>query len=252
MDRRVAGSITRKSMLRRTGVEYGDFTMNHVLGCSHGCKFPCYAYLMKKRFGEVTGYEDWCKPRIVSNTLELLDKEIPKLKNKIRSVQLCFSTDPFMYRYPEVADLSVAAIRKLNEAGIKCTVLTKGLLPFVLNEFSPENEYGITLVSLDESFREKYEPESAPYGMRIASLAGLKKTWVSIEPYPTPNIIEQNLEELLWRVSSVDKIVFGRWNYNSEVSKYPDADGFYRECARKVREFCADFGIECIIKKGTE
>ena len=37
------------------------------------------------------------------------------------------------------------AIRKLNEAGIKCTTLTKGLLPIELAELSPENEYGITL-----------------------------------------------------------------------------------------------------------
>ena len=24
-------------MLYETGVEYGDYTMNHVLGCAHGC-----------------------------------------------------------------------------------------------------------------------------------------------------------------------------------------------------------------------
>ena len=68
--------ITRKTMLYKTGVEYGDYTMNHVLGCSHGCKYPCYAFLMKKRFGQVNSYDDWIKPKIVSNTLELLEKEI--------------------------------------------------------------------------------------------------------------------------------------------------------------------------------
>ncbi len=57
----------------------------------------------------------------MSNTLDLLDKEIPKLKSKIQSVQLCFTTDPFMYGYPEIAEMSMAAIRKLNGAGIKCT-----------------------------------------------------------------------------------------------------------------------------------
>ena len=39
--------ITRKSMLYKTGVEYGDYTINHVLGCSHGCKYPCYAFQIK-------------------------------------------------------------------------------------------------------------------------------------------------------------------------------------------------------------
>lgn len=110
--------ITRKTMLYKTGVEYGDYTMNHVLGCSHGCKYPCYAFLIKKRFGQVHSYEEWCEPKIVSNTLELLDKEIPRLKKKIKSVQLCFATDPFMYGFGEVVDLSMAAIKKLNDADI--------------------------------------------------------------------------------------------------------------------------------------
>ena len=49
----VKGFITRKTMLYETGVEYGDYTMNHVLGCAHGCKYPCYAFQQKKRFGNV-------------------------------------------------------------------------------------------------------------------------------------------------------------------------------------------------------
>lgn len=143
-------TIMRKSMLYKTGVEYGDYTMNHVLGCSHGCLYPCYAFLMAKRFGKAANYEEWCKPKLVSNTLEILDREIPRLKSKIESVQLCFTTDPFMYGYDEIGEMSMAAIKKLNAAGIRCTVLTKGLLPIELAEQSPDNEYGITLISLDE------------------------------------------------------------------------------------------------------
>lgn len=44
---KVFGYIQRKTMLYKTGVEYGDYTMNFVQGCSHGCKYPCYAYLLK-------------------------------------------------------------------------------------------------------------------------------------------------------------------------------------------------------------
>ena len=110
-----------RSMLYKTGVEYGDYTMNHVLGCAHGCKFPCYAYMMKKRFGEIASYEDWLEPSLVSNTLELLDTEIPRLRDKIHSVERCFTTDPFMCGYPEISEMSIAAIQKLNAAGIKCT-----------------------------------------------------------------------------------------------------------------------------------
>jgi DNA repair photolyase len=161
MGKAVKGYIARKSMLYKTGVEYGDYTMNHILGCAHGCKYPCYAFLQKKRFGKISTYEDWIEPYLVGNTLELLDSEIPRLKDKIQSVQLCFTTDPFMYKQDEISKMSLKAIRKLNEAGIKCTVLTKGVLPKELVKLSTVNEYGITLVSLDETYREIFEPGAA-------------------------------------------------------------------------------------------
>jgi len=245
----------RKSMLYKTGVEYGDYTMNHVQGCSHGCLYPCYAFLLKKRFGQIKSYEQWIEPVLVSNTLELLDKEIPRMKDKIQSVHLCFTTDPFMYGYPEISDMSIAAIRKLNAAGIKCTALTKGILPIELAELSKENEYGITFVSMNEEYRAKMEPGAAPYAERLAALRALHdagcKTWVSMEPYPTPNLIEQNLHDLLEAVSFVDKIIFGRTNYSTEVSSYKDHKAYYNELAAEVISFCEERGIQYHIKEKT-
>lgn len=251
----VKGYIQRKTMLYETGVEYGDYTMNHIQGCAHGCKFPCYAFMMKKRFGVVPTYEEWLEPYLVSNTLQLLDKEIPQLKDKIESVQLCFSTDPFMYGYDEVAQMSIAAIRKLNAAGIKCTVLTKGILPIGLAELSPDNEYGITLISLDEAYREKMEPYAAPYNERLAAMKALHdrgcKTWVSIEPYPTPNLIQQDLQKLLEALAFTDRIIFGRTNYSKEVSEYAQHKQFYNNCAQQVIKFCEAKGIAYHIKNKT-
>lgn len=248
-------TMIRKSMLYKTGVEYGDYTMNHVLGCSHGCKYPCYAFLMAKRFGKVATYEEWCSPALVSNTLELLDKEIPKMKSKIQSVQLCFTTDPFMYGYPEIEKMSIAAIKKLNEAGIKCTALTKGLLPKELAKCSKENEYGITFISLDEAYREKMEPGAAPYAERLAALRVLHdagcKTWVSVEPYPTPNLIKQDLMEVLEAISFTDRIIFGRTNYSKEISSYKTHREFYNQEAQKVIDFCKERNIAFHIKRGT-
>jgi DNA repair photolyase len=248
-------TITRKTMLYKTGVEYGDYTMNHVLGCAHGCKYPCYAFLQKKRFGQIATYDEWLEPYLVSNTLEILDREIPRLKAKIKSVQLCFTTDPFMYGYDDIKQMTLATIKKLNDAGIKCTVLTKGLLPAELAECSKDNEYGITLVSLDEGYRERIEPGAAPYVQRLASLRALHesgfKTWVSIEPYPTPNLVEQNIGDLLSAVAFTDKIIFGRTNYNKDVTSYTGHRNFYNEQAKTVIKFCEEHGIAYHIKKGT-
>ena len=120
--------------------------------------------------------------------------------------------------------MGIAALKKLNGSGIRCTVLTKGVLPAELAQLSPENEYGITLVSLEDEYRERMEPGAAPVKQRLEALQELHnagcKTWVSIEPYPTPNIISQNLLDLLEEISFVDKIIFGRTNYCKEVSAY--------------------------------
>ena len=247
--------INRKTLIYKTGVEYGDYTINHVLGCSHGCKYPCYAFLMKKRFGEVKSYEDWCEPALVANVMELLDAEIPKFKGKIETLHLCFTTDPFMYGYPEIQKTSMAILEKANKAGIKCSVLTKGGLPLELSALSKTNEYGITLVSLHEDFRQSMEPGSAPLEERLTSLKALHenecKTWVSIEPYPTPNIIKQDLRELLDVVGFADKIIFGRTNYSKTISAYKEHREFYNKQASIVIDFCKEHGKAYHIKDGT-
>jgi len=251
----VKGHIKRNTMLYKTDVEYGDYTMNHIFGCAHGCKYPCYAFLMKKRFGLVSSYENWLEPSLVNNTLELLDKEIPLLKAKINSVQLCFTTDPFMHGYREISQMSLSSIEKLNTAGIRCTILTKGMLPRELASYSEENEYGITLISLDENYREHTEPGAASYKERLSALKYLHergcKTWVSIEPYPTPNLINQDLNNILDAVGFTDKIIFGRTNYNKEISSYKNHRSFYNEQAELVVSFCEEWSIDYHIKEGT-
>jgi len=250
--------IKRKSLLYKSSVEYADYCINHAEGCSHGCRFPCYAMNMKKRCGVIRDYKDWIKPKIVSNALEILEKEIPKLKNKIKVVHLCFTTDPFMFNQPEISSLTLKIIEKLNSNGIRCTVLTKGIFPKELadnKKYSIYNQYAITLVSLDKKFKDAFEPGAAPYSKRIESLKYLHekglKTWVSMEPYPTPNLVPQSLEQILNKLDFVDKIVFGKLNYNVKVSEFQDNKEFYNECANVVVDFCDKKNIEYHIKYGT-
>jgi DNA repair photolyase len=75
------------------------------------------------------------------------------------------------------------------------------------------------------------EPNSAPYLNRIEALKTLHnkgcKTWVSIEPYPTPNIIDQNFSE------------------------YDARNRFYNRLAEQVIKFCNKNDIAYHIKNGT-
>lgn len=249
----------RKSLLYKSGVEYGDWCLNHVENCAHGCKFPCYAMMMAKRFGKIKTYEDWLCPILVENSLELLDAEIPKYKKLINFVHLCFMTDPFMVGYSEIHDMTLKIIEKLNENNIRATVLTKGIYPTDLTDlkkYSNKNEYGITLISSNEVFRKEFEPNTSHYKDRIEALkkmhnAGLR-TWISMEPYPTPNLDRiQNLDKLLESVKFVDKIIFGKLNYNVTSSKFEGSADFYENCAKKVVKFCEYNNIEYHIKFGT-
>ena len=108
-------------------------------------------------------------------------------------------------------------------------------LPRFVKNFLQDNEYGITLVSLNNEFKKIFEPYSAPYEKRIESLyklhkAGLK-TWVSIEPYPTPNLdkTSPNIEALLEKISFVN-IVFSI-NGNKFCTKFY----FYSARSKKLR-----------------
>jgi len=229
--------------------------------------------MMAKKFGWVKDYEDWRKPRVVENALELLEKEISKYKNKINFVHLCFMSDPFMYDYerqnlvPEIKEMTLKIIEKLNKEGIKVTTLTKGTYPDELldsKRFSRKNEYGITLVSLNRNFKNEFEPFSAPYEARINSLKRLSdnglKTWVSMEPYPTPQLDNQagNIKTILETISFVDKIIFGKLNYrrltehNTSYSKiWKNNNDFYKSMAERIINFCEKNKITYHIKFGT-
>jgi DNA repair photolyase len=128
-------------------------------------------------------------------------------------------------------------------------------LPIELAEQSPENEYGITLILLDEDFRKRIESGTASYLERIAALKALCdrgcNTWVSIEPYPTPNLIRQELMSVLKAVSFANRIIFGRTNYNKEISAYSKHRTFYNEQVDIVVQFCKERGIAYHIKNGT-
>jgi DNA repair photolyase len=221
--------------------------------------YPCWAFQQAKRQGKVKSHDEWKQPRIVVDALDLLERDLRKKKGRIERVQLCFTTDPFMVGYPDITDLSLAILKRLHEAEIRVDTLTKGLTPVDLLDtgtYGTANFYGISLVSLDEGFRQRFEPNTALYRLgRIAAIKQLQdaglKTWVSMEPYPTPNIVEQKIEDVLEAVDFVDRIVFGKWNYSRLASDFPGANAFYVDCVDKVTDFCRTNGIEVYIKEGS-
>lgn len=242
-------TVTRKSLIYHTGIGgEGAYAATYVVGCSHGCRFPCYAFLMMQRFGKVATYEEWCQPRLVSNALQLAQRELPRLRGKARSVHLSFATDAFMYRHPEVVALTLQLMRLINSFDIPVHTLTKGIIPEEALGLSHLNQFGITLVSIDEQFRERYEPGTAPYPERIAGLRRAHErgfhSFVNMEPYPTPNIWERDIRRVLEAVDFVDEIRLGQLNYNDIVKQYPGWRGWYRQQGVIARDWCTAHGIQ--------
>lgn len=247
-------SIERRSLVNRSRVEYGTWGVNHVQGCSHGCLY-CYACSEAKAHGRVRSYEEWCKPKVVANAVEQIRRELARKRTPIDRVHLCFATDPFMWdsatgsAYSEIADMTLEIMKSLNNQGIPVTLLTKGIYPKLdLSGLHPDNQYGITAVSLGEEFRATWEPNTPSVSNRIEALRVLSeagaRTWVSIEPYPTPNIdpTAPDVIDLLSKLEFIDKFIFGRLNYTSAVTQYlnkVDAS-FYARIAADVRAWCAE------------
>jgi DNA repair photolyase len=257
MQPRELQTITRKTLLYKSGAVH-DYALNHVEGCAHGCRYPCYAMMLKRRWGVIDSYEDWTRPKIVSNTLELLDKELMRLKDKLAQVYLCFSTDPFMYQVHEVQSLTLEILRTLRKQNLKAVTLSKGLYPDDLLDretFGSLNEFGCTVVSLSEDFRKRFEPNAAPIKERIRELKKLHeagfKTWVSMEPYPTPNVFKQDIREILSEISFVDRIMFGKWNYSRLTSSFLRRREFYDSMAHEVIKFSRAKSIDVHTKEGT-
>jgi len=253
--------VKRKTLLYRSGVEFEDYALNHIEGCTHDCRFPCYARLFKKR-----SPSEWVDIAIVENAMELLDIEIPVLKDRIKQVHMCFSTDPFMYGVPEVIELSLKIIRRLINENIKVKTLTKGETPYKeiidIEKARPENygdlfnvipkkenEYGITLVNLNEEYRKKYEPGTAPFDIRINSLKKLADagyyTYVYMEPFNPWFTSMEHFDKMLNIIKFVKKIYFGSWQNNPKYApKEP-----YRKYVYHLVDFCKENNIELFLKR---
>ncbi len=236
----VSDFVKRKTLIYRSKVPGCDHAVNHVQGCSHGCRYPCYAFLMSVKFGKAKDYQDWIKPKLVLNAVEIIANEISKKRQRVHKVNLCLMTDPFMYGYEDIQSTSLEIIRILNEADISCSVLTKGLLPIELSDMSKNNTYGISLVSVSDEFRKKYEPGASNYNERIDCLRKLKdrgcRTYVHMEPYPPPNIFKQDIDRILKNISFADEIDVGRLNYNNEAAKYEGLRDFYSSLQKRVND----------------
>ena len=157
--------------------EYGKYAVNLYSGCTHGCKY-CYVpgLLRMSREKFHSGFI------LREGILEQLDKDAAK-HPKDEPVFLSFTSDPYQ---PGAKETTREALKILNKHGINWTILTKGGMIAVIDDFDLYKEgdsIGVTLTTTEES---SLEPWAASPANRLNILAIAKefhiKNWVSFEP----------------------------------------------------------------------
>ena len=201
--------------------EYSELAVNLYTGCSHNC-VVCYALQMNRRYGRDP------KPIPRKNILELIKKDAIEMEktHDDRQILLCFMTDP----YQEIEDelkITSQTIDVLMQHNLRFTILTKGGLRSIPDmdkyEKYSKASYGVTLNTLNDNTRKKYEPDAACIDDRIQALRNAHekgiKTWVSVEPVYDAN-------EALYMINEVNSLVdifkVGKLNHFPEIEKNVD------------------------------
>jgi len=208
---------------------------NVAYGCKNCCEY-CYIPYIKK--GEIRF------PK--TNPKYLVEKQLKKIKPE--GVFLCFNTDLALECNKK---RTIRLIELLIEKNIKVATLSKIGIPRLPCKNAQNIRIGMTIVSDNDEFSKKFEPNALPVSKRIEYLRNAHGwgyyTWVSLEPFPTPNIWEQDLVSLLEKIKFVDFIIFGKWNYDKRAN---DKE-FYKKQVGIFEDYCKQNHIRHFVKSET-
>jgi DNA repair photolyase len=216
--------------------------VNVAMGCTNNCQYPCYGPIAFK-----VHKEEWTNVRIPKKPCALLVHNQLKKGIKPEGVFMSFATDPLLkINYENTIQLCELLIHK----NIRTAILSK---TDILN--TPEIRHGMTVVSKSEDFKKQWEPDALSIigriiKLRIASRTEGFYTWVSMEPYPTPEIWNQNIIDILEEIKNVNFIIYGRWNYDKRGSS-PAAKEFYKATVGEFIDWCKSNGIRYHVKRDT-
>jgi len=200
-------------------LEYSPLALNVYRGCEHACGY-CYSpnVLHMDR-------EDFVHPQLRKGLLRKVKADaIDMERNRdTRNVLLSFTCDPYQ-QFDTIHHITRDALATLFEHGVHATVLTKGGRRSerdfdLLAAHTDLATYATTLVFMDDTIRERYEPRAAPMEERFAALkkahdSGVP-TWASLEPVYYP---QQTFALVRKTHEYVDLYKVGRLNYEPEAA----------------------------------
>jgi hypothetical protein len=240
-----------KHIVTKTKVEYGDWAIEHILGCTNDCAY-CFA---KRIASRLWGFEAWTKPILKfdkEKTLKLLKSELEQLANKNKNqskirIVLSFMTDPFQpcekkYRITEVIlrelanwEFEIWVLTKSTPLHCRNTAVLGDVDYYMLMANVPNLRYGISVNGLE--YDKKWEPNAPSPAIRLQSLLVAKETWnlktfESIEPIRKNSILPILRNKI--SLNCCDFFILGKLNpgnqYNGYIRSYmPEVIQFLKE-----------------------
>lgn len=193
--------VNCKSALSDSKLE-SDYSLNPYKGCSHGCQY-CYSPYVTR---EERSWGDFVD--VKRNIPKILSEE---LKRKAKgTVRLSSVTDPYQEAEEEY-ELTRRCLKQISKYDFPAVIQTKSDLVKrdmdILSEITVD--VGLTITSLDDDFREKFEPDAPSVSDRLSAIKTLKEegidVWVFIGPlFPHKNDDPQELERLRETLMSLD------------------------------------------------
>ena len=258
----VIDEVFTKSVLTKSNLPIGDYSVNPYVGCTHGCKY-CYASFMKRFTNHPEPWGDF---------LDI--KYWPDIKNpeKYRGKALFFGsvTDPYLPE-EETFRRTRSLLEQLHGSGIKLSIQTKSDMVLrdldIIKTFQ-DARVGFSINTLDEDFKNDMDKavsiERRLSAMKILHDSGIRTTCFISPIFPgitdVISIIERvkNQCNLVWLENlnlrgSYKPVIM---NYIRE--KHPDLlslyDEIYQQCMRwywedmdnKVREYTKANGLEYV------
>lgn len=195
-----------------------DYALNPYRGCSIGCVY-CYSPAVLREERPWGRFVD-----VKRNIPAVLARELKRKRPGVVGIgTVTDGYQPIETRY----HLTRHCLEQLSRFDFPVSIQTKSTL--VLKDLDllrglPNAEVGVTITTMDESMRRRFEPLSSPSERRVEALrrfneAGIR-TWAFIGPI-LPSTTEATLGHLLRSVSEAgtSQVVFDRLRFRPGVAE---------------------------------
>jgi len=151
------------------------YTINLTAGCPFECRY-CYARSFSSHpgAGKIIFY---------SNTLKLLERELPRKRKKPDIVFFSTACEPFA-PYPNILDMMYSIMKLLLEDSVHIRISTKSVIPEnflkLFARYTGQVHARVGLTTTNDRLRQLLEPKAAGVENRIKSIRDLAEHGVKV------------------------------------------------------------------------